>query len=378
MDKILFIQFADSMYKYEAVTLNYYNKFFYYNSNIGYTRSKYNFELPKWIAEICFFAKQYKKHICWCEHDLNEINNEILSYKPDFIIVSMMDCNEKFINKLVHHNNDKKFIIGGYNQDSLNKISRYTNVKTVDTMSDVADVLSCQYEYGTDYSLFINTPCIPRLTLSLGCNNHCSFCLLKDTEVLNVRRGDILQQVLSFRSLQFELIYIDDKTFGQADNWPFLKELFVMIKQYNPKFKGFVIQTTAKELISKYKEFANTGVVVAEIGLETYNDNILVKYHKPSSESLLRRAVAVCADKKIKLVMNIVVGFPEETDKSYQNTYDFLYSIDKNILIGINPAMYTDYTDTHNKTGELSFRPSNKIRLHKKWWKIFNNFFDWK
>jgi hypothetical protein len=46
--------------------------------------------------------------------------------------------------------------------------------------------------------------------------------------------------------------------------------------------------------------------------------------------------------------------------------------LSKGHLIGVNPAIYTNYDDDAN-LGEIDFKEDEKTELHKEWWDKFNN-----
>ena len=126
-------------------------------------------------------------------------------------------------------------------------------------------------------------------------------------------------------------------------------------------------------LVGKSAKFNEIGVKVAEIGLESYNDEILRKYRKPSSEKVFDEAVETANKNDIKVIANIIVGLPEETIDTYQKTYDrLMFLLSKGHLIGVNPAIYTNYDDDAN-LGEIDFKEDEKTELHKEWWDKFNN-----
>ena len=181
----------------------------------------------------------------------------------------------------------------------------------------------------------------------------------------------IYQQVSSFKDLDFSLIYIDDKTFGQAKNYSMLKNLKNEILKYNSNFRGFVVQTTSGLLRNKAEEFKDIGVVVAEIGVETFNDDILKLYRKPSSEKMVSDAFDASERAGIKVIPNIIVGFPEETEETYERTEMFINDY-KDRIFGVNFAMYTDYS-SKDCVGEVDFADSPKIELHRKYWARLNN-----
>jgi radical SAM superfamily enzyme YgiQ (UPF0313 family) len=373
--RILYTQFANSAFKRHEECDGYWDSFYSTNDKMGYWRGKYVFEIPKWIAEIDYLINDgnNEREVFYCEHDISEILNKIKEYKPDYVLFSLMDCNKFFIKDVVETAIENKFIIGGYNEEFLKELGKLPNVTYVETVHDVADVFKVPYVMGTDYSLFKGETVLPRLTLSYGCRNNCKFCIIPHGKVIPIDNETIFQQVASFKNLCFKLVYIDDKTFGQCDNFEILAELYERIKSYNPNFEGFVVQTTSGELLRKYDIFEKIKVKVAEIGMETWNDEILKIYRKPSTENLVNKCVNLCCERgTIKLILNVIVGFPEETNKTYAKTLKNVTESLKRGVLGINPAIYADY-DSDDCQGEIDFQKSDKIELHRKWWKIFNN-----
>lgn len=375
--EILFVQFANSMFNYSKENVYYYDEFYKRNKKLGYIRSEYTFEIPKWIAEVdfCLGRDKFETSLLWCEHSVEEIINCVKIHNPDYVLFSLMDCNAEYILDAINRCKNTKFIVGTYNDNFVERLNVQDSVTVAGTVEETIKFLGAEYSYGTDYKLFKNYSTVPRLTMSQGCTNNCKFCTISN-KVTPIEERYILQQVDSFKGLNFELVYIDDKTFGQCTNYILLGTIYNEIRSYNPKFKGFIIQTTFYELYKKYDEFVKLHVSVAELGLESYNDPILKKYNKPASELNISECLAKCrARNKIKLIANVIVGFPEETEESYNRTQEFLDK-NKDILIGINPAIYTDY-DSEERTGELSFTESPNKVLNEKAWITFNNFYNW-
>ena len=153
-----------------------------------------------------------------------------------------------------------------------------------------------------------------------------------------------------------------------------LKDLSDVIRNgYGKKdFNGFVVQTTSGIVARNAQYLVDLGVRVAEIGLETYNDKILRAWRKPSSERLVDKAVKAAKEAGLLLLPNIIVGLPEETEETYQRTFDYVMPLlDRGDIIGINPAIFTDYGNDDN-LGEIDFLPDGKEDLHRRWWTKFN------
>jgi tRNA A37 methylthiotransferase MiaB len=373
--KVLFIQFANSMFLRHEDCDGYWDAFYKKYNDIGYWRGEYSFEVPKWIAEIDYLIdkREHESKLLYCKNSLDEIFNEIEEYRPTYTLFSLMDCNKEMIKNVVKNVRNTTFIIGGYNEKYIKQLEDlFPNVIYAEEVKDEARIFGVEYKCGTDYSLFKDWSVVPRLTLSSGCYNHCKFCTIEHGNVTPIDDEIIIQQVCSFKDLKFKLIYLDDKTFGQCKNYRILSTLSKIIKEYNEEFLGFIVQTTSGVLLKKYEDFYEIGVIVAEIGMETYNDNILKLYNKPSNCSLVDKCIEACKDDKIKLILNVVIGFPQETKETYQNTYDLINNTLCNGVIGINPSIYTDY-ELEDNCGEIDFAEYENTELSREYFNKINN-----
>ena len=133
----------------------------------------------------------------------------------------------------------------------------------------------------------------------------------------------------------------------------------------------------------------NSGIRFIELGIESYNDNILRNQKKPATTHIIDLACQKIRDinnsgGNVYLIPNIIVGFPEETNETYQRTYDFLLK-NKDIISHLNIynlAVYSDTdlskeiksksTDDSDENSTIkSFHTDPKI--HQEWHKKFIN-----
>ena len=340
---ILFVQCANSMFKRHGSCDKYWDVFYKRWEHIGYYMGKHVFEIPKWVAEIAYFLRGDNKELFYCEYNASEAVDKINGGKFDYVMMSLMNANQFIIKDIVSRCPNQKFLIGGYNNEFMADMAKECqNVEITNSTIDVAKTLGAEYRFGTDYSLFVGERVIPRLTMSYGCLNNCKFCIVPHGKITPVEKSVIEQQVKSFEPIDYRLIYIDDKTYGQCVNYGFTKEMALFTGKKD--FNGFIVQTTTGMLYKKGKDFKNAGVSVAEIGLETFNDEILRTYRKPSSEAMTVKAVEACNACGIHLIANVIIGLSEETEDTYRKTYDYIMPLmEQGKLIGINPAIYTDY-----------------------------------
>ena len=303
----------------------------------GYFKPDHFWEIPLWIAELSYCLKDHELELFHiekiCPENCSWGDDRPFDCYPvlpdaDIYFASVMDCNKEYFRIIAENNPDKHFYLGGYiGQPEFIKyfyrtIVKNANVSWYRDILTVCKELKLNYQYGTDYSLFKGMKCIPRLTLSNGCTNHCRFCTVPD-KITTIDPKHIQQQIESMRNLNFELVYINDKTFGQASNYRCLKYIYNAIKWYNPKFRGFTIQTTCHKICNwaiDNVSLKDLHIVNVEIGVESYNNSILEKYQKPQSTKTIDNAVYVLKKMDVNIIPNIIIGLPGETWRTYTNT----------------------------------------------------------
>ena len=318
--KFCFLQISNNLINppQGSVAEEFYDALWQEKHKDGYWRPEHFWELPQWVAEICYTLPDD----VWRAFRVVEEQDENFVPDPDGVYCfSVLDVNINIVKYIIENNQQANFVLGGYIDFDKNGFAEYANVSCFESIKDFAVYYDFPYQYGMDYSLFAGTKCIPRLTLSTGCRHKCSFCIVPD-EVQENTRHDIMQQVESFRALKFKLAYINDKTFGQAGNHWYLKVIYHRIKRYNPAFEGFIVQTTAIMAASKDIYFwEKHHIKVVEIGVETYNDELLSRYRKPSREFRIEQAVNKLYVADVKIILNLILGLPGETDITYAKTY---------------------------------------------------------
>jgi len=364
MKKILFLQCSTNLIN-KGINKNniaslYYEGIYTYKKEDGYYKGVDFWELPLWIAEISGLLADYEKtlHIV---KDINETKNFLNNNSFDYILFSALDVNKNFYIDIVKdYKNTAIFLIGGYIDFSIFK--DFNNVKVFESIPLLADFLKIDYKYNLDFSLFKGNYTIPRLTLSTGCKNHCKFCTIEKT-IKEKSLQDVIMQAKSFEELNFKLIYLNDKTFGQAKNYNDLKIAYKIIKTYNKNFKGFIIQTTTAQILKKgfIEDLKNNYVVIVEIGIETYNNDLLFNLRKPQNTKTIDKAIELLHNADIKIIGNFIIGFINETKETYNNTLNFikknkekLYILNiYNLALYSNAELAKEIKHIENDTNEL-------------------------
>lgn len=290
----------------------------YAGAREGYARLQDFWEIPQWTGFLSKFAPNADLYVV---RDMAQAKDFLRNANYGRVAFSALDVNAKLIKELAK-DYQGTFDVGGYAAPS--EFKGVKNIKWHDSMKSLAKDMGVPYVEGVDYRHFAGSDVIPRLTMSQGCKHKCAFCTAEKT-LKETPKEVIEQQVDEIGRLGAKLVYLNDKTFGQAENYKTLPDIYERIKAINPEFKGFIIQTTASQMRNFSTEWlAKSGIKFVELGIETYNDPILKAMHKPATESLMDRAVAGLREAKIALIPNILIGLPGETAESYARTLDFL------------------------------------------------------
>jgi len=305
-----------------SIESQYYNGIWKKKADDGYWRPEAYWEIPLWMAKVSGIllknGKSHAKHI---------VTTDEVTYNKSHGIVmfSVLDSNKHIIKKIINNSPDGAFILGGYidwsyfddeyESEAMNLYSRGETIEHWAKRNELKDA-------PPSYHLFQDEKCIPRLTMSKGCNHMCSFCSIPKG-ITEIPMSDIMENLTAMcEQLDFELIYIDDKTFGQCRNHRSLEFLGLWIRGMNPAFKGFIVQTTAAMV--KKLDLSGLHIFAVEVGVESYNDDILSEYRKPATEHLIKLAAQKLKHEGIKFIPNIIIGMPEETSRTYARTYNFI------------------------------------------------------
>ena len=327
--KVLFCQVSNKLLttKEENYANQFYNTWYHKHFEDGYVRPEHFWEIPRWIAELSYCIEDKELHII---EDISKSIQFINDSDADVILFSVLSITKPVVDSICS-SVEKPICVGGYTKPDSSNIQWFNSVQEFCTYFNIP------YYKGVDYSLFKGIETIPRLQLSQGCVHRCKFCTISN-EVVENDFNEIRLEALNMYPLKFKLVYIDDKTFGQCDNYKLLSYLYRKIKSYNHEFKGFIIQTTASQ-VPKI-DFKGLHVFVVELGVESFNDFILKSMKKPAPQKSILEAVRILQELEINIIPNIIVGLPEETEVTYQRTLDFIKELHPYGINITNLAVY--------------------------------------
>lgn len=301
----------------QQMSTPYYDKL-YSGAREGYTRMDDFWEIPQWMG---FVSKIFPKADVYVVRNMEQAKKFLNEAKYDRVMFSALDVNKEFIRDLAK-SYPGKVDIGGWVDPKT--FSDVPNAVWHDSLQELSKAAGVDYVDGVDYRHFVGSDSIPRLNMSTGCKYKCAFCSVEKA-VKTVPQEVINQQADDISKLGTALVYLGDKTFGQAPNYQDLSRLKTAISERNPKFKGFVVQTTASQLLKIPTDWLkNSGIKFVELGIESYNDPILKAMHKPATESLMDQSTQKLRENGIVLIPNIIIGLPGEDANTYQRTLGFL------------------------------------------------------
>ena len=362
-DRVLLVQFSNSDLLNRGrltgdPTELYYDKL--YRTRPGFDRTFDFWEIPLWMSRLSHIVDKSDVYVV---RDMDEAIKFIKEAGYDRVAFSTLMINEPHISRIAEEIPGQKISVGGYTE--FKSLSEKPNVTVYKTVSEFAVQNGYPDVHGYSYRHFRGTRVIPRLSMSEGCLFHCAFCSEIPRVITETPKDIIDSQVESIKDLDARLIYLDDKTFGQSKNHTYLTEIYKRIKEVNPDFEGFIIQTTAGQMLKFDNQFLEDAhIKYVELGIESFNDPILRRLHKPALEKQMELAAEKLRENKINFIPNLVVGFEgkdkvgdtetdwSETPESYARTADYLNkNLDIISHINVNSLALYDGTELSDNIG---------------------------
>jgi len=337
----------------------------FYQQGNGWTKLDAFFELPVWAARIQKIHPE-PLHFYVIE-DVDAFLAFLEANKPERVLMSVMDVNKHLITDIVTRAPNTQFVLGGYVSDLKVKATNYQYFETVEQYCEAFDLA---YSDQIDLSVFVryygHKPAyIPRLTLSYGCTNLCKFCTVPSKILVRDQEGVWADAQSIIDNTTFSYVYLDDKTLGQASNYRLLVPLYNLFKANNQSFKGFIVQTTIKELVNKLvcdKELDDC-IAYYEIGLEVFSDVFYQKYKKPITEKMFDLILQEPSLKN-RIIYNVMIGVPGTTIKEYKQTLGLLKKHDAYVH-HINIYNFSIYDNTELAQEQIKTRDEDAFEYAK-------------
>ena len=154
------------------------------------------------------------------------------------------------------------------------------------------------------------------IMLSRGCYNHCDFCFKLGKGVRAFSWGRAKREIEKVAALQPRMISYGDDVFA------YNPERAIEIARFTQEL-GFqyVIETRIEDLKeSVLRVFKETGCQQVQIGVESFDDNVLKRAGKNQTSEEIYAGIERVQEAGIKFSAFILIGLPGETRKSLDAT----------------------------------------------------------
>lgn len=159
-----------------------------------------------------------------------------------------------------------------------------------------------------------------------GCPFKCSFCIMSTLGSRYRTVDNVIEELRFLKGLGKRELFIFDQTFGT--NKKRALELCQRIKKEKLGF-GWVcysrVDIVDDGLLKAMKE---AGCHTIMFGVESASEEILRKYQKGYNKAQIRDAFRLCRKYNVRTVATFILGLPEETEETANETIEFLKELD--------------------------------------------------
>ena len=202
---------------------------------------------------------------------------------------------------------------------------------------------------------------------SRSCPANCAFCSEQDMHgPFQARKPGALADYLYDLSHKYRIsrIYFVDSTFNFSKIWlsNFCNE---MINRFDSdKMPVWACQYRADDCDIDLDLLIRSGFRACNVGVESFDDSILDAMHKSTRSDYSLDLIKLLLSKGINVNVNIVTGFPGETQQAYLNTLERLKSLiqwtdDKSLIRLLN----VNFSSFHIRPGSIVYKEPEKYDI---------------
>ncbi|MHA1293671.1 MAG: B12-binding domain-containing radical SAM protein [Promethearchaeota archaeon] len=285
----------------------------------------------------------------------------------DFVLIGETELSilELFKSNLLLRNSDKK-----------PKLCRSEKIIDLDSLyfPDYANYLA-NYPF-KDFFNF-------EISMSRGCAFECTFCPCKikprnhTIDVFLEHFKKLIPIVESYNKKAPKINFID-RSFNSASISK--KVLNFIIKHELSERLKFSCQTRI-EIVSKYRElvelFRKSNMIVG-FGFESANNDLLLEMRKTKRPDKYKESIKTIVKlynnaRELYFRLNILVGFPGETKKTFFETINFINDYALRDFIQIGPTLFSNFPNTYVYHNMKYYEKKFGSEFLKNWWKIPGN-----
>lgn len=159
-----------------------------------------------------------------------------------------------------------------------------------------------------------------------GCPFRCSFCVMSTLGYRYREVEKVIEELRAIKKLEKKEIFFIDQTFGT--NRKRTLDLCFRMKEEGFNF-GWVcysrVDLVSEEVVGAMK---GAGCHTIMFGVESASEEILRKYRKGYDKTQIKETFRLCKKYNIRTVATFILGLPEETEETANETIEFLKEID--------------------------------------------------
>lgn len=287
------------------------------------------------------------------------------------------------------------YVIRGEGEISFQKlIETIEKNQTTDNLSSVSYIQNNKIVHSHDSKLINKLDELPMpefgdkeyeiipITSSRGCIKNCSFCAETNQWQYYRRRkaDDVVEEMKKrIKENKTKNFFFCDSLLNSSNNW--LEEFCEKIISLKVEWSGFLrCEKLDKKLIQKMKE---SGCKEVAFGIENFNQEILDSIKKETKTRDMIKILKEMYKQKINFIINLIIGYPGETQKLFFRNLEYLIKIFNDIkgFFYINSEFFKIYPGSNimNNSKEYGiFLNSNKEKLPEELSFLqedYNNFF---
>lgn len=235
--------------------------------------------------------------------------------QADLVIVNMCSVRQSAVDRVYglepKLKNKATILTGCILKKDKRKLSKIFN-----NIIDIKELIKAEPVYSSKTTAFI-----PIMT---GCNNFCSYCVVPYTRGREISRPskEIIAEVKTLAKKGYKEIWLLGQNVNSYNNFPqLLKKLNKIPGDFLIKFTSSHPKDLSAELIKTMKECKKIAKYL-NLPVQSGDDEILKKMNRPYTAKQYKDLVKKIRKQipNIFLSTDVIVGFPGETKKQFENT----------------------------------------------------------
>lgn len=300
-----------------------------------------------------FWEKGYEETIDWKTADIVIINSCVVRESAENRVYGLANNIKKF-------NKNIKIILAG----CLVPVSRRKKIRDIDEILPI-DRVDFKVNPLRDKNKAAMIP------ISTGCNNFCSYCIVPFARGREISRS--MEEILNEADRAIETGFEEVILIGQNVNsyQPSFPKLLSAVASKNFKKISFVSSNPwdfTDELIETIAKYSNIDRLL-HLPFQSGDDEILKKMNRNYTHGMYLELVEKIKSKVegVKFSTDIIVGFPGEDEKAFQNTIDVCKKVNFDI------AYVNKYSPRKGTVSAKLYSNDISQKEKKRRWQILND-----